>query len=118
MNVFKSHTKGFRCGGRSCPCCVESHSKQLTRRWARHRLKQADRVDLINAVDEEEDETFSDVLAGDWDPLHGFEVPDWTEDEEEEEDDLLPNGDPFIDNDWDDLFWLDELYLWSKYKAA
>ena len=98
MNVFKSHIKGFR--------CVESHSKQLTRRWARHRLKQADRVDLIYAVDEEEDETFSDVLAGDWDPLHGFEVPDWT-DEEEEEDDY-----------WDELFWLDELYLWSKYKAA
>ena len=82
------------------------------RRWARHRLKQADRVDLIYAVDEEEDETFSDVLAGDWDPLHGFEVPDWTEDEEEEEDDLLHN------DDWDELFWLDELYLWSKYKAA
>jgi hypothetical protein len=69
-------------------------------------------VNLINAVDEEEDETFSDVLAGDWDPLHGFEVPHWTEDEEEEEED------PFIDDYWDDLFWLDELYLWSKYKAA
>ena len=89
MNVFKSHIKGFRCGGRSCPCCVESHSKQLTRRRARHRLKQADRVDLINAVDEEE-----------------------------EEEDLLHNDDLFIDDYWDDLFWLDELYLWSKYKAA
>ena len=112
MNVFKSHIKGFHRGGHSCSCCVESHSKQLTRRWARHRLKQADRVDLINTVDEEEDETFSDVLAGDWDPLHGFEVPDWTEDEEEEDEDLFYNG------DWDDLFWLDELYLRSKYKAA
>jgi hypothetical protein len=118
MNVFKSHIKGFHRGGHSCSCCVESHSKQLTRRLARHRLTQADRVNLINAVDEEEDETFSDVLAGDWDPLHGFEVPDWTEDDEEEEDDQLHNDDPFVDNDWDDLFWLDELYLWSKYKAT
>jgi hypothetical protein len=77
-------------------------------------------VDLINAADEEEDETFSDVLAGDWDPLHVFEVPHWPEDEEEEEEeeDPLHNDDPFVDDYWDDLFWLDELYLWSKYKAA
>lgn len=107
MNVFKSHIKGFHRGGHSCSCCVESHSKQLTRRWARHRLKQADRTELARAAVEEVDEIFSGVVEADWDPLHGFEVPDWTEDDEEEEDDY-----------WDELFYLDELYVQSKYAST
>jgi hypothetical protein len=53
MNAFKSYIRGFRGGGRACPCCVDHHSKQITRRWARHRLKQADRENLL-ANDEEE----------------------------------------------------------------
>ncbi len=40
MNEFKSHIKGWRKGGKTCPCCVEGHDKQRTRRTARRRLKQ------------------------------------------------------------------------------
>jgi len=44
MNEFKSHIEGWRKGGKTCPCCVEVKDKQRTRRTARRRLKQADRV--------------------------------------------------------------------------
>jgi len=44
MNEFKSHIEGWRKGGKTCPCCVKFKDKQRTRRTARRRLKQADRV--------------------------------------------------------------------------
>jgi len=44
MNEFKSHIEGWRKGGKTCPCCVKDKDKQRTRRTARRRLKQADRV--------------------------------------------------------------------------
>ncbi len=43
MNTFKMHIKGWRRGGKTCPCCVEERDKQKTRRRARRRLKSADR---------------------------------------------------------------------------
>ena len=49
MNEFKSHIKGWRKGGKTCPCCVEGQDKQRTRRTARRRLKQADRVSEARA---------------------------------------------------------------------
>jgi len=54
MNAFKSYIRGFRGGGRACRCCVDHHSKQVTRRWARHRLKQSDRENLLTNDDDDE----------------------------------------------------------------
>jgi len=41
MNDFKRHIVGYRKGGKTCPCCVEFHDKQRSRRVARRRMKAA-----------------------------------------------------------------------------
>jgi len=53
MNEFKSHIEGWWKGGKTCPCCVEVKDKQRTRRAARRRLKQADRVRDARAESQE-----------------------------------------------------------------
>ena len=41
-DTFKRNIKGFRKGGKVCPCCRET-TKRVSRRLARRRLKASDR---------------------------------------------------------------------------
>lgn len=47
MNDFKRHIKGWRKGGKTCPCCVELKNKKRTRRIARRRLKFSERREAL-----------------------------------------------------------------------
>ena len=122
MNKFKSYIRGVHGGGRACSCCVDHNSKQVTRRWARHRLKHADRMEFINMVDEDEPEVFSDPTpeGPDEDPFREPDVPDWLEDHlrEFEVPDWTEDDDEFADDYWEDLFWANEILWWSRLSAA
>ena len=45
QDKFKRSIKGYRKGGKVCPCCMETTKKE-SRRLARRRLKQSDRKEV------------------------------------------------------------------------
>jgi hypothetical protein len=47
---FTRHIKGFRKGGKTCPCCRETQDKQKSRRMARHRQHYEDRVEVASTT--------------------------------------------------------------------
>ena len=42
MDEFKKKIEGYRKGGKTCPCCRETQSKDRSRKLARKRLKNED----------------------------------------------------------------------------